>query len=82
MELPRNIDTEKLAEVAIALMWLTLHDTDISPRVWKGIDWAVLDLLYEKGWIDNPKSKSKSVLITEKGQKLGEELLVKHFGKL
>ena len=81
MELPQDVDTEKLAEVALAMMWLTLHDTDVAPRVWKGVDWAVLDLLHEKGWIGNPKSKNKSVLITEKGQRLGEEFLVKHFGK-
>lgn len=61
MELAQNVDAEKLAEVALAMMWLTLHDSDISPRVWKGVDWAVLDLLHEQGWIGDPKSKNKSV---------------------
>ncbi len=81
MELPQDVDTEKLSEVALAIMWLTLHDTGTSPRVWKGMDWAILDLLHEKEWIGDPKSKNKSVPITEQGRRLGEEFLLKHFGK-
>ena len=81
MELSQDVDTEKLAEVALAMMWLTLHDKDTSPRVWKGMDWAVLDLLHEKDWIGDPKSKNKGVPITEQGQKLGEGFFRKHFGR-
>lgn len=49
-------DQEKVDEMTLALMYLTLHD---SCRAWKGFDWETLDRLYEKGWIDNPKSKAK-----------------------
>lgn len=42
--------------------------------------WEVLDRLHEKGYIDNPKSKAKSVLWTEEGAKLSEALFKKHFG--
>lgn len=42
-----DIDTEKLAEAALAILSLTLHD---GGRVWKGLDWALMDLLEEKGW--------------------------------
>jgi hypothetical protein len=47
--------------------------------VWKGLDWDVLDVLFEKGWISNPKSKAKSVLLTEEGAKMAPSLFDKHF---
>jgi hypothetical protein len=45
-------------------MQLTLHD---SYRAWKGFDWETLDRLYEKRWIENPRSRAKSVVLTEEG---------------
>lgn len=75
-KLPREIDTEKLTEVALALLSLTLHD---NSRVWKGLDWNVLDLLEEKGWIVEAQTKAKSVVLTEDGERLGREFLRKHF---
>jgi hypothetical protein len=32
-----DIDTDKLAEAALAILSLTLHD---GGRVWKGLDWT------------------------------------------
>ena len=82
MRIPENIDTEKLAEAAFGMLWLTAHGggREIT-RVWKGLDWDVLDLLYQKGWIGDPKSKARSVFVTEEGEKVAESLLQKHFGK-
>lgn len=54
----------KVDEIVLALMFLTLHDFD---HVWKEFDWDALDRLYGKGWIDNPRSKAKSVRLTEQG---------------
>jgi Domain of unknown function (DUF6429) len=51
-----DYDRDKVDEVVLALMYLTLHDGD---RAWKGFDWDVLDRLYEKGLIGDPKSKAK-----------------------
>ncbi len=59
-----DFDRDKVDEVVLALMQLTLHD---SYRAWKGFDWETLDRLYEKGWIENPRSKAKSVVLTEEG---------------
>lgn len=59
-----NYDQEKVNEVVLALMSLTLHE---SCRAWKGFDWETLDRLYEKGWIDNPRGKAKSVVLTKEG---------------
>jgi hypothetical protein len=45
---PPDVDADKLAEAAIAILSLTLHD---GGRVWKSLDWDLMDLLQEKGWI-------------------------------
>ena len=73
--LPREIDTEKLAGIALALLSLTLHD---NGRVWKGLDWDVLDLLEEKGWIVEARTKAKSVILTEEGERLAGEFMNRH----
>ena len=41
-----TLTIEKVDEIVLALMYLTLHD---SYRAWKGFDWETLDRLYEKG---------------------------------
>ena len=76
--LPEDLDTEKLAEAALAILALTLHD---DGRVWKGLDWDLLDLLDEKGWIVNPRSKAKSVALTNEGRSLAEKFRRQHFGQ-
>jgi uncharacterized protein DUF6429 len=63
-----DIDTDKIDEAALALLYLTLHD---GSRAWKGLDWDVMNRLHEKGFISNPVGKAKSVLLTEKGRHNG-----------
>ena len=41
-----NIDTDKVDEAVLALLYLSLHD---GVRAWKGYDWDALDRLYRKG---------------------------------
>jgi Domain of unknown function (DUF6429) len=72
-----GLDREKIAEVALALLSLTLHD---DYRVWKGLDWNITDLLFEKGWIQDPKHPAKSMSLTKDGKRLAAEFLEKHFG--
>lgn len=45
------------------------------------MDWDLTDMLYEKGWISDPKSKSKSVLLTEVGEELAQKYFETHFSK-
>jgi len=59
-----NLDTDKIDDAALALLYLTLHD---GYRAWKGMDWDVLGRLHEKGMIDNPVGKVKSVVFTQEG---------------
>ena len=56
-----EIDTEKIDETVLALLYLTLHD---GARAWKGFDWDTLNRLYAKGLISDPASKAKSVVLT------------------
>ncbi|TXS92925.1 hypothetical protein FV139_13270 [Parahaliea maris] len=81
MNLPDELDHEKLAEVALAILSLTAMDDDYGVRVWKGMDWGLTEFLYEKGWIHDPKGKQKSMVLTEEGAKLAPEFMKKHFAK-
>ena len=49
------------------------------PTAWKGFDWETMNRLHEKGYISNPKSKAKSVTISEEGARLAEELFKMNF---
>jgi Mn-dependent DtxR family transcriptional regulator len=40
-----------------------------------------MNLLFEKGWIDDPKSKNKSVYLTPEGTALARECFEKHLLK-
>lgn len=72
-----DYDREKVDETVLALLWLTL---DSHRRAWKSHDWNVLDRLHERGYISDPKSKAKSVLLTEEGERRARELFARHFG--
>ncbi len=80
MPLPSDLDHEKLSEVALAILGLTAHGAHGVVRAWKGLDWDLLDVLFEKGWIADPKGKGKSVVFSDKGARLAEEFLTRHFG--
>ena len=58
------INEDKIDDVALAPLYLTLHD---GYRAWKGFDWGVLGRLHDKGMIDNPVGKVKSVVFTDEG---------------
>ena len=73
-------DKDKVDEMALALLYLTSFNDGDGPRAWKGIAWEVLTRLYEKGYIGNPKGKARSVILTEAGEKLSQELFSKNFG--
>ena len=62
---------EKIDETVLATLLLTLHDDN---RAWKGHSFDVLDRLYEKGFICDPKGKAKSVVLTDEGLKRAREV--------
>ena len=69
---------EKVDEAVLALMYLTVHD---GARAWKGFDWDALDRLHAKGLISDPKSKAKSIVLTDEGLAQSEALFRKYFGE-
>ena len=73
-------DKDKVDEMVLALPYLTIFSDKPVMRAWKGVDWDTLDRLFQKGYIHDPKSKAKSVVMTEEGVKRSEELFSKHFG--
>jgi hypothetical protein len=42
---------------------------------------SVLKRLFERGWISDPVSKAKSVVLSADARKRSEELFLKHFGR-
>ena len=44
-----DLDHEKLAEAALAILSLSLWDEEYEARVWKGLDWNLMNLLHDKG---------------------------------
>jgi hypothetical protein len=71
-----NINTDAVDEAVLALLYLTLHDRN---RAWKGFDWDTLNRLHERGLIDDPVNKAKSVILTEEGLCESERLFEKYF---
>jgi hypothetical protein len=71
-------DENKVDEMVLALLFLTLHD---GYRAWKGHDWGAMDRLHKKGMIGDPVGKAKSVALTEHGLQRSRELFIKHFAK-
>ena len=70
---------DKVDEMVLALLYLTTWNDKYGPRAWKGMDWEAMNRLFEKGYIANPKSKARSVMLTEQGMKLSEQLFKKYF---
>jgi hypothetical protein len=65
---------DRVDEAVLALLYLNIIGDEYGARVWKSFDWDAMDRLYEKGYISDPKSKAKSVFISEEGIKRAEEL--------
>jgi hypothetical protein len=77
-----EINEQKVDEMSLALLYLTTFKDKFGFRAWKSHSWDVLDRLYEKGFIDDPATKAKSVVLTDEGVKRSKLLFEKHFAKL
>ena len=76
-----EIDEEKVDEAVLALLYLTTFKDKPSWRAWKGHSWDVLDRLHQKGYISDPTTKAKSVLLSEEGAQRSRDLFEKYFAK-
>jgi DNA-binding PadR family transcriptional regulator len=75
-----NFDENKVDKATLALLWLVMGKEQYGYRAWKSFDWETMNRLHEKGFIGDPRSKAKSVVVTEEGEKLSRELFEKMFG--
>lgn len=66
-----QVDEDKIDEAVLALLALGLHQ---GRRSWKSYDWDVMARLHAKGYIRNPISKAKSVVLTDEGLAESERL--------
>ena len=73
-----ELDHDKIDRAVLALLRLGIHE---KVRAWKGFDWDAMNRLHEKGCIENPRGKAKSVVFTEKGLEESLRLLEELFGK-
>ena len=73
-----DYNQDKIDETVLATLLLTLHEDN---RAWKGHSFDVMDRLYEKGYIFNPKGKAKSVVFTDKGLVKAREVFDGLFGE-
>lgn len=74
-----NYNTDKVDDTVLALLCLTMFQEYGVTRAWKGHDWEVLNRLYEKGYIDDPKNKNKSVILTQEGVQQAQKLFTELF---
>lgn len=72
-----SFDKDKVHECTLALLYLVMHNEDkYGARAWKGFDWETMNRLHDKGYIDNPVGKAKSVYIFPEGVKKAKELFL------
>lgn len=73
-----DYDRDQVDEIVLALLQRTQTG---DGRAWKGHDWDVFDWPLARGYISNPKTKAKSVVLSKEGDRLSRELFARHFGK-
>jgi len=72
-----ELDTNKIDDATLALLYLGLHD---GARAWKGFDWDAMDRLHQEGYITDPRGRAKSVVFTKAGLERSRRLLEELFG--
>ncbi len=65
-------DTKEIDEATLALLYLVSWRQGPGVRAWKLFDWDTMNRLHEKRLISDPKSKVKSVMLTEEGRESQE----------
>jgi hypothetical protein len=74
-------DKQKVDAAVLALLALWAFKDGSNWRSWKSFDWGVTDRLFEAGDIHDPKSKAKSVVLTEEGLERGLALCEELFDR-
>lgn len=77
-----SVNWDKVDQAALALMHLTTFvEQGGQARSWNGLDWDILDRMFERGWISDPRTKVKSVVVFDDAARLSKELFAQQFGE-
>lgn len=74
-----NLDDRKIEDAALAILYLNYDQN--TGRTWKSLDWDIGNQLFQRGLISDPKTKNKSVIMTEEGITLAEAVLKEFFSR-
>jgi hypothetical protein len=78
-----SVNWDKVDEAALALMHLTTFvERGGVARSWKGFDWDILDRMFERGWISDPQTKARSVVVFDEAVRQSKELFEQRFGSI
>lgn len=72
-----NYDANRVDDMVLALLHLTSSSARGIVSAWKSHDWDALDRLHEKGLISDPKTRAKSVVLSDEGAQRARELFQK-----
>lgn len=73
-----DIDTDRIDEAVLALLWLNIRATGAA---WKGFDWTVMERLHARGLISDPVGKARSIEMTPEGRREAERLFRELFAR-
>jgi hypothetical protein len=73
-------DERPLQDAVLALMHLNAHEDAFGWRAWKSFPWEATDRFHERGLIDDPRTRAKSVALTDEGARLAGQLFAELFG--
>ena len=71
----RSAQPTAVEEAIVALLWLTFFDDHGQSRAWKTFERDAMDRLRERGLIYDPKSKAKSLVLTDEGKRRARDAL-------
>lgn len=69
-----DVNYDKIDDCTLALLFLVTSEDKYGARAWKSFDWETMNRLHEKGYISDPKSKAKSVAMSEEGLSRAKEM--------
>ena len=69
-----EIDAEKIDQAVLALLYLNSFQEGQVIRAWKSLNWDAMDRLHASGYIRDPKSSAKSIVMTDEGMREAEKL--------
>ena len=77
-------DQDKVDEMTLALLFLVTTkgaEGEFGARAGRSFDMETMRRLYEKGWINDPKTKSLSIEVTVEGFERSRALFLECFGE-